>query len=334
MKDDPFAATHLSRSRVDPQMPASPGFAIAFRWMAPLKPWLVPFWNTLAHRARASTEYVSALLHRRIENCTVCGRHALMILRPRVIPDRLAQLWQLTPRQRAALARKESLDCSHCGAKLRARRLARVLLDLYADPIHPSTSIAEWVKSPSAQQLAIAEINKIDGLHAQLATLPRLAFSDYQADPSTGTPHEDLQALSYSGDSFDLVLTSETLEHVPDLARALVEIHRVLRPGGRHIFTIPVLATTPNTFPRGRLRPDGSVELLAPAISHPGGDSGYPVFTEFGLDAADGFSSAGFETTVHFGPATDDDLAQVYVCRRPTLPPTGARTNNAEGSTR
>ena len=26
---------------------------------------------------------------------------------------------------------------------------------------------------------------------------------------------------------------------------------------------------------------------------------------------------AGFQTEVHFGPVTEDDLAQVYVCRKP-----------------
>ena len=48
--------------------------------------------------------------------------------------------------------------------------------------------------------------------------------------------------------SFDLVLTSETLEHVPDLAAASREIRRVLVPGGRHIFTIPLLPDVPRTF--------------------------------------------------------------------------------------
>ena len=39
---------------------------------------------------------------------------------------------------------------------------------------------------------------------------------------------------------FDLVLTSETLEHVPDPRLALRETLRVLRPGGRHVFTVPL----------------------------------------------------------------------------------------------
>jgi predicted SAM-dependent methyltransferase len=35
------------------------------------------------------------------------------------------------------------------------------------------------------------------------------------------------------------VLSSDVLEHMPELYRAHSEIYRVLKPGGRHIFTVP-----------------------------------------------------------------------------------------------
>jgi SAM-dependent methyltransferase len=37
----------------------------------------------------------------------------------------------------------------------------------------------------------------------------------------------------------DLVWCSETLEHIPDVAHALLEIRRVLKPGGRLLATVP-----------------------------------------------------------------------------------------------
>ncbi len=79
----------------------------------------------------------------------------------------------------------------------------------------------------------------------------------------------------------------------------------------------PSCRETPRTFPRAVVRPDGSVEDRAPRIAHPGGDWGYPVFTEFGADLPDCSRRAGFEVDVLFGPTRDDDLAQVYVCRKP-----------------
>jgi SAM-dependent methyltransferase len=42
----------------------------------------------------------------------------------------------------------------------------------------------------------------------------------------------DAQALPFAADSFDVVLSMHMLYHVPDKARALAEMRRVLRPGG------------------------------------------------------------------------------------------------------
>jgi SAM-dependent methyltransferase len=170
--------------------------------------------------------------------------------------------------------------------------------------------------------LRIAGINRIDGVWEALAGHPGFVASDH--DPGSpigslrdGVRNEDLMGLTYGDESFDLVLTSETLEHVPDLGRALAEIRRVLRPGGRHVFTIPRLPGVERTSTRARLREDGSIEaIVAPLLHHPGGDVGYPVFTEFGEDVVEVLARAGFGVTVYYGPVTEDDLAQVWVCRK------------------
>jgi SAM-dependent methyltransferase len=246
-----------------------------------------------------------------------------MLYRRRVVPPRLQKLWGLSPQLAGALARKESGDCSHCGAKLRGRRLAEIVLSLYpvGDPPAPARSLAHWAIEPEIQALRVAEINRIDGLHEQLARLPKFSGSDYYpgVEPGSnvnGVRSEDLTRLTYPDASLDLVLTSETLEHVPDLSAALAEIRRILVPGGRHIFTIPLLPGVPRTFARSVIRPDGSTKDLAPRICHPGGDVGYPVFTEFGADLADVLELAGFALDVFFGPNRAEDIAQVYACRR------------------
>jgi ubiquinone/menaquinone biosynthesis C-methylase UbiE len=48
-------------------------------------------------------------------------------------------------------------------------------------------------------------------------------------------------AIPFADSSFDFVLCSEVLEHVPDPRRAIGEIARVLRPGGRLVLTVPFL---------------------------------------------------------------------------------------------
>jgi SAM-dependent methyltransferase len=361
-----------------------------------LKRPLLPIWNGGHRLARTVGDHLDALVHRRFERCACCGTYAPMLYRRRVIPDRLAEVWGLSPKLAEALARKESLDCAACGAKLRGRRMAEVVMDLYpvdgssgptphpnppsfprsawerlrgrsasssislagrgrgaaaershaershaergnegeippplrgrvgwgVSPASPPMSLRMWAKHPNTQPLRVAELNRIDGVHQALANLPNLSFSDFQPNVQRGSyadgvRNEDLVALTYPDASFDLVLTSETLEHVPDLAAALGEIFRVLVPGGRHVFTVPILPGVAKTFARAVRDPYGNIHHLATPISHPGGDSGYPVFTEFGADLPEILREAGFEVDVRFGPTTEDDLAQVFICRKP-----------------
>ena len=199
--------------------------------------------------------------------------------------------------------RRETMICSHCSATLRVRRLADVLLEHYAAG---ATCLAELVEEPAFRELDVAEINAVGALHPLLARLPKLRYSEYGAD---GVPSEDLTSLSYDDSSLDLVLTSETFEHVPDWRRALEETHRVLRRGGRHVFTVPLVPTrlvTDDVSGRGwhHARGRGPFRLVRAR-----GDM--LVRTEFGRDLLDGLRDAGFEPELHF----DGETASV-VCAR------------------
>ena len=85
---------------------------------AGLKRYLVPIWNEAHRLGWLVRDYTAACTHGRWETCAVCGKFRPMLLRKRVIPRRLVELWGLSPRLAEALARKESSDCSYCGAKL------------------------------------------------------------------------------------------------------------------------------------------------------------------------------------------------------------------------
>ena len=74
-----------------------------------------------------------------------------------------------------------------------------------------------------------------DGL-AQLPAAPR--------DPAGGAAVTaftlgDAYRLPFADDAFDAVICSEVLEHLADYPAALVEIRRVLKPGGRFAPTVP-----------------------------------------------------------------------------------------------
>jgi len=49
----------------------------------------------------------------------------------------------------------------------------------------------------------------------------------------------DIQAIAHRDASFDTVFSCETIEHVPEPVKAVAELARVLKPGGRLFLTTP-----------------------------------------------------------------------------------------------
>jgi SAM-dependent methyltransferase len=196
------------------------------------------------------------------------------------------------------------------------------------------TSIADLVQRESFRSLDLAEINKVGStgsLHSFLVGLPRLAFSEYRGDANLGkvidgARNEDICRLTYADESFDLVLSSDTLEHVPDFRAALRETRRVLRPGGLHIFTIPIVAGRETTFARAEIGPDRRLVHLLPPLYHGRGRGLYrylPVggdlltFTEFGLDVIEHIRDAGLAPEVVHGSADATGATWVFSGRVP-----------------
>ncbi len=56
---------------------------------------------------------------------------------------------------------------------------------------------------------------------------------------SAGVQHGDVREMPFETGSFDRVIASEILEHIPDDEAAMAEIARVTRPGGLVAVTVP-----------------------------------------------------------------------------------------------
>ena len=212
----------------------------------------------------------------------MCGAETRFVRNSWILPADLAREW---PRE---FVDRESQLCAECGANRRVRRIAEVLVSLYGEN---SRSVIELMREEPFRRLAIAEINSIGRMHPFLADHPRLSYSEY--------PEEDLMNLSYPDASFDLVLTSDTLEHVPDPRLALRETRRVLRAGGRHVFTVPHDPRRERTRSREGLpaqhhgRGDGPFALVtrqADMLAH----------TDFGADVEEILREAGFDPETFF----------------------------------
>jgi SAM-dependent methyltransferase len=222
--------------------------------------------------------------------CSVCGWSGRFAVNSWMLPVHAVEEWGADWVE--AFVRRESLFCRRCSSTLRIRRVADVLLEHYGGG---TSSIAELVQRPNFNALDLVEINAVGALHRFLERLPRLRYTEYAVGG------EDIQSLSYADESFDLVLTSDTLEHVPEWQRALAESRRVLRGGGRHILTVPLVPTRARTLDvrtngwyHGRGRGPYAARRRQPD---------YKVYTVFGLDFLDALRAAHFEPEVHFGDA-------------------------------
>jgi len=131
----------------------------------------------------------------------------------------------------------------------------------------------------------------------------RYTWSQYSPDAEDRHPrdpsNQDLQALGFPDDAFDLVVSQDVFEHIAEPWKAFAEVARVLKPGGSHIFTIPWYRDQ-LTETRARIV-DGQVVNLHPPEYHsdPNTRDRALVFTRFGSDIEKMISeSSGMTTSV------------------------------------
>jgi SAM-dependent methyltransferase len=156
---------------------------------------------------------------------------------------------------------------------LRQRAVAKVLLglgrDLRACTVHESSpSLGSWQFLRRVAGRAVGSY-----------------FFDGEKRVRVGMFHAvDLQAQPFAAGTFDVVVTQDVFEHVPEPMRAFAEIHRTLRRDGVHVFTVPRRRDC-ETRARARLV-DERLELLAAAEYHrnPIDQRGSLVVTDWGRD--------------------------------------------------
>lgn len=76
-------------------------------------------------------------------------------------------------------------------------------------------------------------------ISAPIVTQARAAFTTLPHAPVLRGAVGDVRDLPYRNDSFDAVYSMGTIEHFDETERAVAEIARVLKPGGRAIVGVP-----------------------------------------------------------------------------------------------
>ncbi len=67
-------------------------------------------------------------------------------------------------------------------------------------------------------------------------------------DYGAKTKEMDVTALTYADETFDALICSHVLEHIPDDAKAMREMFRVLKPGAWAIINVPMNKNMESTF--------------------------------------------------------------------------------------
>jgi SAM-dependent methyltransferase len=206
--------------------------------------------------------------------CHVCGGDTFE--HTPVLWHELVSTWGLSQEEATYIDVQQGTHCAGCGSNVRSIALARAILGWRQD----DGPLIRFVEDAAQATLRVLEINEAGSLHPVLRRLPAHRLASY--------PEIDMSRLPFADGSFDLVVHSDTLEHVPDPGLGLRECRRVLDRGGALAFTVPTVL--------GRLTRSRSG---LPSSYHGSPHADDPLMlvqTEFGADLWVGVLEAGFSS--------------------------------------
>lgn len=163
-----------------------------------------------------------------------------------------------------------------------------------------------------------------------LKAMPNLSYVSVDLDSSLAMAHMDITQLAFPDASFDVVLCSHVLEHVPDDRSAMAELFRVLRPTGWAIIVAPVDRSRAETLEDPRvMRPQDRARLFGQ----------HDHLRLYGRDYVSRLERAGFSVDVDSYVSELDDATvehyglnrreRIYLCTRAAQPTVGRRSQVA-----
>jgi Methyltransferase domain len=220
---------------------------------------------------------------------------------------------------------RETLECLNCLSRMRYRVMAHGLLNECRTRFKlEATSITQL--APQLQNIDILDTDSFSPASRILSGSSSYKMSIYMPDRPFGFLQDlniynvDLQEMTFEDKKFDIILSSEVMEHVKDLRLANSELFRCLKPGGVHIFTVPFYE--PPLFTRTMIDTSSSQELyLEPPQLH--GDDhltgGIPAYRIFGMDILDDLATFGFDAkSVRVNAGLNGIFdGQYFIARRP-----------------
>ncbi len=140
---------------------------------------------------------------------------------------------------------RETMQCTTCGATMRHRTLVHAFLKVASEKSGRMLSTVKQASEMGLGDLRILDTDAFSATSKMLRGLPGYVVSSFEPGKPLDTliaPNHyniDLERIGFGDRSFDVVLTSDVMEHVRDIESAHREIARILKPGGCYVFTVP-----------------------------------------------------------------------------------------------
>lgn len=201
---------------------------------------------------------------------------------------------------------RETGFCRNCYSMNRYHSLAYIVCKSLSDSL--GIKLRSLVDVARLTDLRVYHTDTLSPIHTALSSMQNYVCSEYFGNEYTSgeyinsTQHQDLMDLSFPDESFDLVLSADVFEHIPDPYKAHREVFRVLKPGGRHIFTVPFDQAQYLDDLRAVIDEDGSVRLLKPPVYHHdrhGGNDACLVYSFFSIEMLARLRRIGFRTNMY-----------------------------------
>lgn len=199
---------------------------------------------------------------------------------------------------------RNNMYCPFCRSSSRKRHVAKVLINELGKSV---SSIADI---PKKQQLSIYNTDVNDAFYKVLHNYDSFTCSTFSPETKPGTEIkknvfcQDLENLTFENETFDVVTTEDVFEHVRHHEKGFGEVHRILKLGGYHIFTVPCNFDQ-TTIVRVDTSGEKDIHLLPPEYHGDKIRGQILAYRTFGIDIFDLLTSIGFQTTVNFSSYID-----------------------------